>query len=305
MGGCDCGAAPRVEGPHPYIRCALADVPDDAELTRGGLTLSRASRRLGLDLRAPLLAYGAGPGAAAALATLPDARVHLVLGGFARTPATAEAFLEALASRATFALLLPGGEDDAGIWASAMDEAPAHLVDLAPYREIVLPGGRFAIVPGGPPAYARGDGSCGFGADDLGLLEPSEDEGRRWLLAWAAPRRTGPGAVDLGFGAVHAGDPDIAALFTRLAAEGGVYGWPRTQAGRGASPVGQARAPGTPAGDLEVVVPVLGSPIERFDESVLPSGALELAVGASGLEVRAFLRARVAPFARERGHSER
>ncbi len=305
VAACDCGPAPRVGGPQPYVRCALADVPASDPLTRGAVSLTREDRSLRLEGASPFLAYGVGPGATRALKQLPERRVHLVLGGFARTPEEAEGFLRVLGEHAALALLLPGGEDDAAIWANALDDAPAHLVDLAPYRELALPGGRFSVVPGAPSAYARGDGSCGFGLADLALLDADEAEGHRWLLAWTAPRRSGPGAVDLGYGAVHAGDARVAALFARLGAVGGVYGWPRTQAGRGASPRGEVRVPSSPAPDLEVVVPLLGTAVERFDGSLLPSGALELAAGPSGLEVRSFLRARVESFARERGHSDR
>ena len=305
LGACDCAESPRVTGPHPYVRCALVDAPGREPLTRAGVTLASEGRTLRLETSVPLLAYGAGPESAEALEELPADRIHLVLGGFARSAAGAALFLERLAERAAFGLLLPGGEDEAAIWSEALEDAPAHLVDLAPYRVLEVPGGRFAVVPGAPPAYARGEASCGFGPDDLALAPAVAGEGHAWLLAWAAPRRRGAGAVDLGFGAVHAGDPDIAGLFERLGATGGVYGWPRTQAGRGASPAGEPRAPGTPTADLEVVVPLLGTPVERFDESILPSGALELAVGPPGLEVRAFLRARVEDYARERGHSDR
>ncbi|HJL06352.1 MAG TPA: hypothetical protein RMH85_10055 [Polyangiaceae bacterium LLY-WYZ-15_(1-7)] len=275
-----CGEEALVEGPHPYVRCALAEPPEEP-FEAGGLSFTPDERVLRVEGAERVWAFSAGPGAAEALADAPDAPL-LVLGGFAPDAETAAAFFEAVGERV--ALLLPGGEDDPEALSEALDEAESpNLVDLRGVRRLDLGGASFLVLPGAPEGrYALGEARCGYGEDDLEALRDAADDVEGGLLSWAAPRGAGPGP-DLGHGGVNAGDPALGALVEELGLRGGVHAFPRTQAGR-AFLDGAPASPGA-AGALAVALPTAGLPDVRADGSRTRASGLLLELAEGGLRV--------------------
>lgn len=279
--GCgSCGDDSRVDGPHPYVRCALGDGLEDS-FTVGGVTVQGEGAVVTVRGLQEWAAFVATERAPAALASLDPDLPWMVLGGL-RDEASARSLLEAAAERLVF--VLPGGDDDLEALDEVLDEEE-RWVDLRGVRELRLEHGTFVVLPGAPDGrYAVGEAGCGWGEDDLERLRGvGEAPGPRWWLSWAAPRSAGPYAPDRGFAGVHVGDPRLAALGDAEGVSGGLFAWPETQAGvvgraGGAQPVADEAAP-----DLSVVVPRAGEAVERGDESRLPSGVVLIEAAAEGL----------------------
>jgi hypothetical protein len=277
---CDCGEATTVDGPHPYVRCGERE-PREGSWAAGALRFEAEDRVLrveGLERFVALTAVDVD-GAAELPADLPV----LVLGG-----ATVPGLLGALGERVVF--LVPGGDDDAEAFDDLLsaldDDARDRVIDLAGVHELVTPHGRFVVLPGAPEGrYARGDGSCGFGAADV-EARASEREAITWLLAWAAPSSAGPHGVDRGLGGVHVGSSRVRELVGSVGARGGIFAFPNTTAGLPATLDGAASiAIDAWSAELAVTVPTLGAPTERFDEGRLVQSHLVLELGERGLRV--------------------
>lgn len=273
--GCgSCGEDLRVEGEHPYVRCLMVE-PAEREWESGGLSFAVEDRTLRIGGEIPsVVAFAVAPGAT--LDELPDAPLRVVLGGFARDPASAQRLLSGLAELGP-TLLLPGGEDDTAALDDALSELDAAaLVDLRGIHRVVFGGHEWVPVPGAPGGrYARGANGCGFDADDLAAVAPGEPEGPRQLLSWAAPSAAGPLAQGLeGVGVGHDG---LDALAERVSARGSLFAWPRRQ---------EAARHAPEEGSAHVSVPVWGRIVESPDGSwsngavavlELEEGALRLA----------------------------
>ena len=266
MAGCGgCGEDAAVAGPHPYVRCALAE-PEEGEWSAGGLTLRRDARVLTVTAATttedPSFWVFSASTNWLAHGQLPEGPA-IVLGGYARDEAGAERFAEAMGDR--LVLLVPGGLDQAEALEDAMSPS---AIDLRGVHRVVLPHGELVVVPGAEDGrYALGDGSCGFGPPDLEQLEATFDGevDRRWWLSWSAPRGSG---ADLGYEGAPSGSEALAALGERLGVAGGLFAFPRTQAGRPTADLGTREVPaGEAAPDLALAVPLLGEVSERADES--------------------------------------
>ncbi len=279
--GCgSCGEGERVQGPHPYVRCARAS-GFEGSLTVGGVTVEGEGAVVHVRGMRRWDAFVATEGAALAVGELESALPWMILGGL-REAAPARALLEAAGERLVF--VLPGGDDDLEMLDELLGEHE-RWVDLRGVRELRLDHGTFVVLPGAPDGrYALGDDRCGWGQEDLeALATAGEAPAPRWWLSWAAPRGVGPYAPDRGFGGVHVGDGRLAELGEAQGIAGGLFAWPETQAGvvsraGGARPVADEAAP-----DLAVVVPRAGGVVERADHSRLPSGVVRIEVDAEGL----------------------
>lgn len=274
---CDCGEVTTVEGPHPYVRCGERE-PREGSWSSGSLQFEAEGRRLrveGLERFVALSAVDVNEADA-----LPDLPV-IVIGG-----TTTPGLLDALGGRTV--LLVPGGDDDAEAYDELLDSLDDgdRVIDLAGVHELVTPHGRFVVLPGAPEGrYARGDGSCGFGAVDL-EDRASEAEGSTWLLAWAAPKTSGPHAVDRGLGGVSAGAPLVHELARAVGASGGLFAFPSTTAALAVKLDGSATiAPDAWSADLALVVPQLGAPTMRFDEGLLLRNHVVIELGDRGLRL--------------------
>lgn len=276
---CDCGEVTTVEGPHPYVRCGERE-PREGSWSSGSLQFEADGRRLrveGLERFVALSAIDANEAEA-----LPDLPV-IVIGG-----TTTPGLLDALGGRTV--LLVPGGDDDAEAYDELLDSLDVgvrdRVIDLAGVRELVTPHGRFVVLPGAPEGrYAHDDGSCGFGAADV-EERSSESEGSTWLLAWAAPKTSGPHAVDRGLGGVSAGAPLVHELASAVGARGGLFAFPSTTAALAVKLDGSAPiAPDAWSADLALVVPQLGAPTMRFDEGLLHGNHVVIELGERGLRV--------------------
>jgi hypothetical protein len=132
-------------------------------------------------------------------------------------------------------------------------------------------------VPGAPDGrYARADGACGIGEDDLDALADAlgaaTDDERRLLLSWAAPAGTD---AALGMEGGDAGSAEISAFADAIGAEGGLFAWPESQAGRVA---------GEGAGRAAVAPAIAGPAVVRADGSPAPSGLLFVRLGPEGVQ---------------------
>ncbi len=279
--GCgSCGEDARVEGPHPYVRCALGDGFEDS-FTVGGVTVQGEGAIVEVRGLREWAAFVATEGAPQALASLGPELPWMVLGGL-RDEASAQALREAAGERLVF--VLPGGDDDLGVLDDLLD-AEDGWVDLRGVRELRLEHGTFVVLPGAPDGrYALGDGRCGWDDEDLERFRGvGAAPGPRWWLSWAAPRGTGPYAPDLGFAGIHVGDRRLTALGEAEGVSGGIFAWPETQAGVVGRGGGSQPVADEAVADLSVVVPRAGEAVERGDESRLPSGVVLIEADAEGL----------------------
>ncbi len=256
--GCGgCGADERVEGPHPYVRCALREPVLETEAI-GEVELSLDGRILDVRGLTEASAFAVGEGS---LAELPAGPV-VVIGGFARNESLAERVAEALGDR--LALLLAGGEDDPEIIDDVFDAD--NFIDLRGVHVIALESWDWVVLPGAADGrYALGDEACGYGDADVEALRETlegRDRPRMWL-SWNAPANV----ADLGFEGVHVGDPRLDL------ATGGLFAFPATTSGTNA------------AEGLEhaVSVPRWGGFNERYDGTPVAPGVLEVQVRDEGL----------------------
>lgn len=258
--GCgSCGDGARVDGPHPYVRCALREPSVELE-SYAGVSFSLQGRVLDVRGLTRLHGFAVGEGSRA---ELPDGPV-LVLGGFARNEALAESVVEAIGSRLAF--FVPGGEDDPEVIDEVLDEP--HHVDLRGVHVLATEGFDWLVLPGAPDGrYALGDASCGYGDADVEALRDTL-EGRerpRVWLSWNAPA----GIVDLGFEGARVGDPRLDL------ASGGVFAFPATHSG----PAAEREA----SLDHAASVPRWGGFNERHDGAPVAPGVLEIHVEVEGL----------------------
>jgi hypothetical protein len=286
-GACEDGppSSLRVEGEHPYTRCLAASPPSGATWTAGGAELALEDAVLTVSgLTEPVrFAVFAGPAPAeidaAALAEVTGgaAELAIVLGGFGDADEDARATFTALAALSIPVLLVPGGRDDAAVYAPALDaldgEARARLVDAAPLERVVIGAHELVPLAGAPMGrHARTPTACGFGAEDLDARAEAlgaRGEGiHRWLVAWAAPH----GAGATGLVGVDAGDPALARFAERIGAEGGLYAWPREA----------ATPPATERRTTEIVRPVSGFSVVRADGVRLLPGPTLRTLDSSG-----------------------
>lgn len=277
---CDCGEGPKVDGPHPYVRCG-ARATREGSWSVGALRFDGEDRVLRVEGLERFVALTVVDVEGAA--ELPTDLPVLVLGG-----TTTPGLLAALGSRVVF--LLPGGDDDAEAYDELFSELDAEardrVIDLAGVHELVTPHGRFVVLPGAADGrYARGDGSCGFGAADV-EARTSEHEGTTWLLAWAAPSSSGPHAVDRGLGGLSVGAPLVRELAGSVGARGGIFAFPNATAALPTTLDGDALVANDAwSAELAVTVPQLGAPTERFDEGLLAQSHLVVELGERGLRV--------------------
>lgn len=282
-----CGGCPpsvpselRVEGPVPFVRCLAFDPPDARSIRAGSHAFEiddRVIRAEGFG-QAIDVAIFAGPGAGeldGALFEHLSEDVVIVLGGFGRTRERAKAFFDALAARDALVLLVAGGDDDADVYRSALDELDdGPIVDATALDRIDFGFASIAFVAGAPQGrYARTPSSCGFTEADLDALAGRLEalDAPLWIAAWAAP----VGAAGSIEGA-EAGDPMIRAFMTRAGARGGLFAWPELDAGR---------IHGAPD-RVEMVVPSVSNlALERADGTRASAAITRVTVSARGLVV--------------------
>lgn len=282
--GCDCAEeaeAGLVEGEQPYVRAALLEptAPRDFAILGGRRVVIEEGRVvIAGDQPVSVQAYAVGPGFGTEESDrIPAGGVQIVFGGFARSASGARAFLDGLAlalGEEGVAFLLPGGEDDANIWRSAIDDTEnPRLVDLCGISRLQLGPARLALLGGAPPRYARGERSFGFGAADLEALGEALEEADG-LLAWTAPRGEGERAVDRDLESLSLGD---AALAERVSAElPGLYAWPRVAVGEVVARESSRVSPGDAYRGIRAVVPLLGALVLDGDGVALPAVPLRV-----------------------------
>lgn len=308
MAGCSCGwgcgaGALEVGGDHPYRRCLRDDPPDEGERRVGdvGIIIDNRTLRIDVDSDAVKLAIVSDLPEEAALIEaaaegLGELSVDLivVLGGLGEDEEAVTRGLAALAGVGGPVLVLGGGADEAELLEDALDEiaseAAARVVDIRAIRRVEILDQVFVPIAGAPEGrYARGEGYCGFGVDDLediadDLGEATEGE-RRWLLSWAAPVGAGARSPSIGYGDVEAGSSHLRTLAEALGAEGGVHAWPRARALLPTDAEGEDLLPvGAPSPTLRIVVPRLsGPPARRADGSRVAPQALVFLLTADGM----------------------
>lgn len=288
--GCSCSRLHGEVDGFEFTRCAQADPPRERTLHTGQLELSVRDRRIEVKPKGELrVATFTGPvgaqlarGDLAALAALSPGLV-IVLGGLGDEPGVANANLAMLASLRVPVLVIAGGADRLSVLDEALDELgdkdEEWLVQASSARELRIGRERFAIIAGSPLGrYALDDRSCGFTAEDLDDIEEALSDsgfrnGRTWLLSWAAPSGWG---ITLGHGDVDIGSAELSELAARLAAKGGLFAYPETQ----------AFAPREHAGQLALVVPRLGRTGSlRADGGFVPRAVALLRVGGQGISL--------------------
>lgn len=298
--GCSDEAALQVEGPYAYVRCGFLDAPSEGEHEAGGLSFVIEGRTLSL-VAAPsplrIVAFrGAAPSdvpldEAVAIAKELDPHLVLVLGGVGDTAEVAARNVATLGEFGVPVLVLAGGRDDAETFSGAFGALPGDIagrvLDARGLRSLEAEAGSFALLSGAEDGrYARVDGACGFGAEDL--QELAEDLGDtelpRWLVSWTAPAGQGAAAIGRGDDGVEAGSSAVAEFMERIGARGGVFAWPDANAGAPASSAGLPLD--GPAADLRIVVPPAAGPtVERPDGTRVLASATLLLWSIDGLDV--------------------
>jgi hypothetical protein len=226
LAGCTCGSvAPRVSGPHPYVRCALV-TPRELDRTLGSTRVVVAGRDATITGNAwPLrvaLTRGPAPFSSegqAEAAALRAAEPHVIVVQGGLDSGEGDPFLREVGALGVPTLVLSGGRDhvrtsmlgaDSLILVDGLDRIRIGALTLVP-----LPG----VFEG---RYALDEDSCGFDAEDLsrrsaGLGERAPGEARI-LVSFQAPRARG---VE--------GDVEVPALLDFERAIGsrfGLHAWP-------------------------------------------------------------------------------
>lgn len=268
-----------------FTRCAQVSAPTERSFRAGALTLTVRDRSLQIDGPRELrIAAFTGPVGDALeprdllrLSRLAPS-LAFYLGGLGDSEEIARRNLASLVGLRIPTLFIAGGADRRSVieaaFASLPDEARDYALDASGLREVRVGTDRFVIVPGAPLGrYAVDAEGCGFLQEDLDALRDDVRDPRgalrTWLLSWHAPSAHG---VSEGFGATDVGSPELRALAQDLAAQGGIYAYPETQAAR------------VRLSPLALVVPRLGRVgMLRADGSRLHSGIASLTLTERGL----------------------
>lgn len=300
-GSCLGDSAIEVGGDTPYVRC-LAAAPPPARTSRVGSLLIRLhGRELTIDglPRPARLAAFSGPGlgaapSAAAWRALRAAKPDLLLlvGDVGDTPTTAGATLAGLASLSVPTLVLAGGRDTRDRLAKAIRAIRVgreRIIDVTTLRAVRFSDDTLVPIAGAADGrYALEKQACGYGLADLKQVAADLADvpsARRWLLAWQAPASAGALGVARTERGVDLGSASLAELARRIAAPGGLFAWPHTQALRPTAAGGTQRlGTGVASHDLQIAVPQLsGAAIERDDGSRVASGFALLQLDGEGL----------------------
>lgn len=201
---CEEDAAVTAEG---FIRCHLADPPDEREWVHGDLSVRIEGRTLTVEGLPETFRIAVATGPASEVA--PEAELIVYLGDLVEAPAPA----------AGLTLLVAGGTDEWDAWTGrptsdgVVDATVLRLVRVGPIELVPVPG-----APSG--RYARTAGSCGVDDASPWDLDAPAPGVHRILLTWAAPRASGL----LG---IEAGSALVATIEARVRAEEVIFAWPR------------------------------------------------------------------------------
>ncbi len=258
LAGCNCGeeAAPRVDGPTPYLRCHEAEPTGPEVRTVGDLTLRREGRRLTVEGLSETYRVAVGSGAPAEPPPEGVALVILIDG-----PAD-----EVDTDRPVLSVAGPSAR---GVSA----DSPPRIIDATVLRAVRAGPVEWVPVAGAPDGrYAEAEEPCGLSEDDTEAWDLGEASVPRVVLAWAGPSED---PATRGLLAQEAGSSVIRGVMRETGAEGAIFAWPTTSLARGAT---------EPAwGLVTAVAPLSGGSVVRADGARITPGWTVLSVGGDGL----------------------
>lgn len=281
----------QVGGPNPYTRCLAHELSERDWWRQGSLRLRIQDRTLsvaGVQV-GDRIAMGAGPSPGtfddALLHALDarDAKLLLVVGELATSPAESRILFSRLADLKMPVVAIAGGRDQAGAFRSGTEATDGAVVDGRGLRSIDFGDFELFLLSGGPRRYVSGPGGCGYEASDLEPLafdqsgaDRSEQDGKEKTSVWVAWSHAG---LDTG-------------LLRRLSQAGiaqGFYAWPYHQGdlpryGLGTLGVEAFSATSTGEEFEWIGLPRVGGPPRRLlDGTLKPSGLVWLLATSQGL----------------------